>query len=323
MKPPFESIIEYASLAPSQHNTQPWKFSVSGHYIKLHPDFSRELPVIDPDHHELYISMGCVLENFIIAANHFGYNANVMYDLYSEDENILIHLYETDTKQFEPLFPTLEKRHVNRKGYNGIDVPVKDVGYLIKHSEEKDVSIKMISNPAEIQQITTLVKEACILQYKNPRFKEELLHWLRFNEKSALKTKDGLRSATLGFSDLSEEMGKLIFTKFATAKKEARRTERLIESSSALVLFTAKTNDKKNWVQLGRSFERFALLATAGNISHSHINMPCEEVQVRQQLKQLLHLTNEEPLLLIRIGYAVNETPATYRRPVKELMMEE
>jgi nitroreductase len=132
MKPPLESIIEYASLAPSQHNTQPWKFSITGHYIKLYPDFKRALPVVDPDNHELYISLGCVLENFIIAANHFGYDANVMYDLYSEEENILIHLYETKIKKFEPLFPALEKRHVNRKGYNGEEIPVKIPGIFNK-----------------------------------------------------------------------------------------------------------------------------------------------------------------------------------------------
>lgn len=323
MKPPLESIIEYASLAPSQHNTQPWKFSISGHYIKLHPDFKRSLPVVDPDHHEMYISLGCVLENFIIAANHFGYDANVMYDLNSEQENILIHLYESKTKKFEPLFLALKKRHVNRKGYNREEIPAKDLGYLIKLSEEKNVSVKIISNPSEIKQITNLVKEACMLQYKNPLFKKELLQWMRFNEKTALQTKDGIRSATIGSPDLSEAIGKLIFSKFTTPENEARKAKRLIEHSSALVLFTARKNNKENWVQLGRSFERFALVATICNISHSHINMPCEEEQVRRQLKKRMHLNEEEPLLLIRIGYAVKETPRSYRRPVKELMMEE
>jgi hypothetical protein len=146
---------------------------------------------------------------------------------------------------------------------------------------------------------------------------------MRFNEKAALQMKDGLRSATIGSPELSEAIGKLIFSKFTTPEKEARKAKRLIEQLSALVLFTARKNNKENRVQLGRSFERFALAATTCNISHSYINMPCEEEQVRQQLKQLMHLNEEEPLLMIRIGYAVNETPGSYRRPVKELMMEE
>jgi hypothetical protein len=122
---------------------------------------------------------------------------------------------------------------------------------------------------------------------------------------------------------VTESIGKLIFSKLTTPENEARRTERLIQSSSAIVLFTARKNKKENWVQLGRSFERFALATTICNISHSYINMPCEEQQVRQQLKQRMHLSDEEPLLLIRIGYAVKETAKSYRRPAKELMMEE
>ena len=62
-----QKIIEYATKAPSGHNTQPWKFEVSENEIQIHPDFHRALPIIDPNNHALYIGLGCAAENTILA----------------------------------------------------------------------------------------------------------------------------------------------------------------------------------------------------------------------------------------------------------------
>ena len=44
-------LIRLATLAPSIHNTQPWKFFLRENLIRIFPDFSRRLPVADPDGH--------------------------------------------------------------------------------------------------------------------------------------------------------------------------------------------------------------------------------------------------------------------------------
>ena len=36
-------LIELAARAPSVHNTQPWRFTVTGQAIELHADASRQL----------------------------------------------------------------------------------------------------------------------------------------------------------------------------------------------------------------------------------------------------------------------------------------
>ena len=68
MENQFKEIIHYATLAPSGHNTQPWKFSIKDNSILIYPDYSRRLSVVDPDDHALFISLGCALENLVIAA---------------------------------------------------------------------------------------------------------------------------------------------------------------------------------------------------------------------------------------------------------------
>jgi nitroreductase len=75
----MKELIRYATLAPSGHNTQPWKFSIKENSIRIFPDFTRHLTVVDPDNRELYISLGCALENLVIAARYAGYDSEVEY----------------------------------------------------------------------------------------------------------------------------------------------------------------------------------------------------------------------------------------------------
>src|SRR5512137_1296781 len=66
-------LLNYAVLAPSGPNTQPWKFKIKENEISLIADFGRSLPVVDPTDRTLYISHGCLLTNLFIAAERFGF----------------------------------------------------------------------------------------------------------------------------------------------------------------------------------------------------------------------------------------------------------
>src|ERR1044071_5740294 len=72
-------LLRYAILAPSSHNTQPWKFAVSRDEIAIFVNKDRWLRIADPDQRELYASVGCALENLLIAAEHFGYGCQLTY----------------------------------------------------------------------------------------------------------------------------------------------------------------------------------------------------------------------------------------------------
>ena len=72
-------LLRLAVLAPSIHNTQPWKFSVDRGRIGIFADRTRWLAAADPDQRDLRMSLGCVLENLLIAARHYGYQPEVTY----------------------------------------------------------------------------------------------------------------------------------------------------------------------------------------------------------------------------------------------------
>jgi hypothetical protein len=66
----LRELVRYATLAPSSHNTQCWKFRIQERSITIEPDFSRRCPVVDPDDHHLFVSMGCSTENNRVAGGH-------------------------------------------------------------------------------------------------------------------------------------------------------------------------------------------------------------------------------------------------------------
>jgi hypothetical protein len=67
-------LLNYAILAPSSHNTQPWLFKIVGDdIIELYADRTRGLPLVDPMDRALTISCGAALSHLLIAIRHFGY----------------------------------------------------------------------------------------------------------------------------------------------------------------------------------------------------------------------------------------------------------
>lgn len=321
MENKFEEIIYYATLAPSGHNTQPWKFSVKKNSILIYPDYSRRLPVVDPDDHALFISLGCALENLIIAANHMGYSAKIECFPQNEEKDCIRVTINKENVEFDAdLFDAITSRQTTRSKYDGRPIPTEDLEKLIKASIQDKVSFILFTEEKEIDPIIEFVKEGNVLQFRNKSFVNELISWIRFNKMDVLASRDGLNPASMGLPYVPTWLGKFILNNFATPNGEANKCEKLIRGSSGLALFIAASNDKQSWINVGRSFERVVLKANFLNIKHAHMNMPCEEIEIRTKLQKHLGLKDEQPLLLLRMGYS-NPKPKSYRRPVEEVMV--
>ncbi len=69
-------LLEYAVLASSIYNSQPWKFSISASRgtIEVYPDEARARPLeLDPGQRDLYLALGACLENMALAGPALGY----------------------------------------------------------------------------------------------------------------------------------------------------------------------------------------------------------------------------------------------------------
>src|SRR4029079_2769137 len=73
--------IEVAARAPSVHNTQPWRFTVTEQAVELYADPGRQL-LEDPAGGEMIISCGAALFGLRLAIRSLGYQPEA--DLFPE-----------------------------------------------------------------------------------------------------------------------------------------------------------------------------------------------------------------------------------------------
>ncbi|MFN4286214.1 MAG: Acg family FMN-binding oxidoreductase [Lacibacter sp.] len=320
MLPQFHALLEAAAAAPSSHNTQPWKFAVEGHYIRISADLQRRLPVADADDHELYISLGAALENLVLAAGAAGFGSNVMYDLqHPTQPGVIVHLYENADIRPDPLAASIGRRHVNRSEYLNEPLPFELLHLLQQSVRPEEADVYIVTDAATREKLGRLTAVACRMQFRNPAFREELGRWVRFSEKEALQTGDGIAVASLGAPAVGAAVGRFVFRYCTHAVSEAIKAAELAEAGPVLAVLSTTNNTPEGWVKLGRSFERLSLCTTRYDLAHAHLNMACEVPEVRKHLKATLQL-NGEPLLLLRIGYPKKVLPASQRRPLASML---
>ncbi len=318
----FIYLVENAVKAPSGHNTQPWKFENIEDGIVIHPDFSRALPIVDLDNHALYISLGCALENIVFAAKRKGYECKVGYP---EDENgaitVKLNPAATRSPSNEDLFDFIAIRQVNRSKYSDKKINDEELEKLKSSFNFEGVSVVIMNGKTNFEKIIPFIIEGNNLQFQNKQFIKELTSWFRYSKSEAEKTRDGLWTAAMGLPNMGKLIGSFVMKNFVTAKSEAKRLADLLECTQGIAIFVADKNDVENWVKTGQAFQRFSLTLTMLGICHAHLNMPCEELEVRKKLAKELGIENKHPLLLIRYGYADRKMPYSYRRNVNDVII--
>lgn len=312
----MRSLIHFATLAANGHNTQPWKFAIRANAIEIHPDYSRELSVVDPQHRELWISLGCALENLLLAARASGYAAEVTYP--ASTDTIRVNL-TSDSPQPNPLFDAIPERQNTRSEYDGRPIPVSDLDRILSLPIEPGVSLRVVTAPNELETLVEYVNQGNLSQYADAAFVDELIEWLRFNKKDALAAMDGLYSACSGNPEVPGWLGRM-FVAGTKPQQQADMDAKKLRSSSTAVVIASETEDKSAWVRTGQVYERLALQTTALGIKSAFLNQPIEVSELRSQFQSALGLGASLPQLLMRFGYA-DALPRSLRRSVDAVLI--
>jgi hypothetical protein len=315
----FLKIVRSAIKAPSGHNTQPWLFTQEDDGICIMPDFSRALPIADPDHRELFISLGCAAQTAMITAGHYGYSPAWQIISTRGQSAIKITLRKEGAVDNLELYSFIKPRQTTRNLYEAKPISGSDLTDLKSIPLELGVGLRYFSGNDELKRFSLFITQANAIQMGNPKFKNELIHWMRFSEKEAMQKGDGLYSACSGLPSMGRMLGEFVLKHFVTVKSENKRLLKQLERTSSLAMFTTQSNDIEHWIKTGISLQRFALHATKLNIRHSFLNLPCQIPQVRDRMVNHLGLTSEFPQLLVRLGYS-SMMHFSFRRRVDEIL---
>lgn len=318
----IRELIRCATLAPSSHNTQCWKFRVMDGMIILLPDFSRRCPVVDPDDHHLYVTLGCAVENLALAARAFGIYA--MVDATKPCEGIKIDIRKSCSPEITPLFEAIPDRKCTRTEYNGQHLTSEELELLRKAGTGNGVGIVLFTSNEAKDSLLEWIQRANTNQMNSAEFKDELEDWIRFNDKDAVATGDGLAARVMGNPSAPKWLGHWILKAVLHAGPENEKIRRQIASSAGIAVFVSDNDDAVHWVEAGRCYERFALQATALGIKTAFLNQPVEDSEIRSQFatEELGLSGGRRPDLIVRFGKGGPDRPHSLRRPLKDVVME-
>lgn len=316
----FEELIRYATLAPSGHNTQCWRFRVAARSISILPDLSRRTPAVDPDDHHLYVSLGCAAENLSLAARAFGLSGEIDFRDEGDDE-VIITLDPSEAEQ-SPLFDAIVSRQCTRSDYDGTPVASVELEMLEAAGSGNEVKVVLLTEHDAIERVIEYVIQGNTQQLDNPAFRKELEAWIRFSDGEAIATGDGLSARVTGNPTAPRWLGKYLLRVMLRAKSENDKIARQIRSSAGIAVFVSEVNDRAHWVEAGRCYQRFALQATALGIRNAFINQPVEEATVRPAFARAMALSSGRPDLVVRFGHG-KAMPRSLRRPVESVIIRE
>ena len=120
----MQELVRYATLAPSSHNTQCWKFRVQDRAITIEPDLSRRCPVVDPDEHHLFVSLGCAAENLAHAALAHGLQAETRFD--AAGSGSIEVAFEATQPRESLLYRAIPARQCTRGDYDGSSLSAEE-----------------------------------------------------------------------------------------------------------------------------------------------------------------------------------------------------
>jgi nitroreductase len=310
----LQFLLRYAILAPSTKNSQPWRFVVEGNQVQLIAALERGQPVADPKNRELYISLGCALENLLVAAEQFGFHYGVNYFPERRPELAgIVHFAAGGGPSPERAGITLEAmvaRHNDNSVYRPIAVPQTSKEQLQKCWVERDLRLDLTDNHRFLRWIEELTLQADRVEFANPSFRKELGYWIGQGVFGAPQPLARLGGFAVSRMDLGEPV--------------ARQDRDIVESASLLGVISAVDDSHLTHLRAGQLFERIWLTATALGINVHPMSQTMRNPAMRRAVGSLLHIQGWIPQHLFRVGYSSREGDVrhTPRRPLGDLIKE-
>lgn len=290
-------LLGYAILAPSTQNTQPWRFALRGPTVDLYADPARWLHVADRDRRELHLSVGCALENLLIAAEHFGLGhwTELAPDRWQPDLLATVRLEAGgEPAPFRPpeLFDAIARRATVRGAYRPDSVPDDLLARLRGCGHEDGIRLLLTGDPEARAWVESLVEGADERQLADPAWQEEV-KWLR-------------ASGVLGESPS-------VF----------RCDARTFATAPVFGLLVTLEDDPASRVRTGQVFERLHLTATSLGLDLQPVSQLLELGAPREALADVLGIGAAYPQQPFRLGFgAASREGRAPRRPLEEVLLD-
>ena len=170
-----------ARLAPSIHNTQPWRFGISPTALELYADEERRLQVIDPRGRQLLLSCGCALLNARASLAAGGYDARIERFPDASRLDLLARITPsaepTDQLPLAALDAAIPQRLTNRRQFADEPVPARLLETLVDAAITEHAVLLVVKSPGHRAVVAELVRDANRIEEADPAYRSELAAW--------------------------------------------------------------------------------------------------------------------------------------------------
>ena len=303
-------LLRYAVLAPSSHNSQPWSFDVEGPTVRLEAEESRWLEVTDPDRRELHISLGCALENLLVAAARFGLGSRVEYGDGGSKAVATVRIDPTAGPARDDraeLFGAITDRRTHRGEFSGRSIPEGVIARLRDRLDGGLVDLVLVTDAPTKDRIADLQSDADERLLADPAYRRELARWIG--------------NGALGASWVGARIGRLIVTHLDLGRREGARDARRIRGAPAVAVLATPDDTVESRVRTGQAFERLTLASTSEGLGVHPMSQVLEVDDLKADLADCVGLAEAIPQHVFRVGYPEGDVPEhTPRFPLTSVL---
>jgi hypothetical protein len=320
-------LVRAAIISSNAYNSQPWLFKLSQSSIELYAALSRNLGAFDPYVRELHFSLGCALENLLIAAAANGYKTSLTFlpgkldpvPQTPKPELVARVDLSSGPRVVSALYQAIPHRHTNRDPFDAQKPVPSEFGEALAGiaNEEKQVKLFLFTEEAERKKIADLIASASEKFLSDPDVRNSTRVWFRTTPEQYQKLADG---AYVPAPPPSSQTGPL------ETYKTLMLTGRLFG-----IIAVKDRYDREHTLRAGRVWQRAHLLATACGLAARPANGAVEILDHEKRLNlntnssaRIAEITGDaswQPTFMFYMGYATISAVASARRSVEKVIL--
>jgi hypothetical protein len=303
-----------AVLAPSLHNSQPWRFRIRDGGVDVLADPGRQLHALDPDGRELAVSVGAALFTLRLAVRRRGRIPDVQMFPEPADPDFVARVTPGRPGEITPMVTALAdavpQRHTNRWPFTPAVVSADAIEELTDAARHEGTILE-VAGAVSRGAILGLSQAAERRLRSHGSYRAELSNWTSRHP----ARHDGIPPSAIGPWDAFE---RLPLRDFGLLAPRVIRAAERFEPYPTIVLLSTHGDSRSQWVAAGQALQRVLLVATRLRLATTPISQPVEVPAIRELLTDTASGLWAQMVLRVGHGSAAAATP---RRPLSEVLV--
>ncbi|MCS5488814.1 Rv1355c family protein [Algoriphagus limi] len=353
----LEEMISFANLAPSGGNVQPWIWVLDQRgVLHLFHDKVRSYSLLDYKGTGSLIAFGAALENLRIFCGKHGIEIEVISQIKEFDDDLIASV-RFASKQNQSLdIPHLDLyegaglRCTNRKNPKRKLLDDDQLEAILSFVDSEEMSLDFLTEEKDLEKLSEVLGGMDRMRLFHEQGLQDFIHEVRWNDKEARETKDGIDLATLELSGAERAaMGLLkdprtvkFFRKFLMGYGLTKISHSTLMASSAIFLLQSKKYTPESILEAGKILQRIWIKANMMGIAFQPVTASLfifqrvkrendhgfEERETQliaehyKALKKLYGVKDGmEEIFMFRLNFAGEPSMRSYRRDVSETLI--